>query len=556
MNRFFLYHFALFVASLSLTGSAQAQLTVENTQSPNDLVNNILVGQGVTVSNVMFNGVPANSMNEQVGAFNGLNSNIGLSNGIVLATGRVELVGGANNYPNLTLSPTAPRNTPDPDLGYFVNSQRCVAVLEFDFIPIGDSLRFRFVFGSEEYPEFVCSQYNDVFGFFLSGPGINGAYTNDAINLALVPGSNAPVAINTINPGVPGFGNASTCASSDPNWQANSIYYVDNTGGPTVELDGFTLPLQARAAVQCGQTYHIKIAIAHAGDGTLDSAVLIEGGSFSSAGSLSMEVATPFNYGSITEGCQPAMVTIARPDTSGNAIVDLSYTGTATVADLDSMSAQVTIPAGSLSTTFPLGARRDAAAEGQEEVIITATWTSACGFTITTVDTVVIFDYSPLVLSADDLYLDCDQDSVPLVVHVSGGLGEVLVDWGSAGPGPAIYVTGYDNASYTATASDQCPESAYLPVQVFSGCDLHIPNVISPNGDGMNDTWVISGRSPSGAAVQIFNRWGSEVFSSGNYANNWRAADMPDGTYFYLVADGKTGKEYTGHLTVLRNGRK
>jgi hypothetical protein len=132
----------------ALVGTTQAQLTVQNNLTPNELVNNILVGQGVTVSNVMFNGQPANTVNDQAGSFNGATSNIGLASGLVLATGKVELVGGANNYPSLTVSPTNPNNTPDPDLSYFVNSQRCVAVLEFDFIPSGDvtelPLRFRF----------------------------------------------------------------------------------------------------------------------------------------------------------------------------------------------------------------------------------------------------------------------------------------------------------------------------------------------------------------------------------------------------------------------------
>ena len=77
------------------------------------------------------------------------------------------------------------------------------AVLEFDFIPLDTLLTFYYIFGSEEYPEFVCSSFNDVFAFLISGINPSGGMYVDK-NIALVPGTDLPVAINTINPGVPG----------------------------------------------------------------------------------------------------------------------------------------------------------------------------------------------------------------------------------------------------------------------------------------------------------------------------------------------------------------
>ncbi len=137
----------------------------------------VLVGQGVSVSNVTFNGVVANSVHDQIGAFNGANSALGLNTGIVLATGRVPVVTGPNLDMSASLSPSSiPLNQADPDLLRISTTimLRDQAILEFDFVPIGDTVSFRFVFASEEYPEYVCSMWNDVFGFFLSGPGING----------------------------------------------------------------------------------------------------------------------------------------------------------------------------------------------------------------------------------------------------------------------------------------------------------------------------------------------------------------------------------------------
>ncbi len=541
-------------------GANAQPLTSQNTLTPEQLVNTVLLGQGVGAINVLFNGQPANTVTDQIAAYTTGTSNLGIGNGMVMATGRAQVVDGGINWPDLFLPPAHPRNTPDPDLTIIMGTdvQKGVNVLEFDFIPTGDSIHFRFVFGSEEYPEYVCTPYNDGFGFFLSGPGISGAFSNGAVNLALVPGTNVPVAINTVNSGVPGIigGNAATCAASDPNWQANSIYYVDNTGGSSVQLNGFTVPLEAKGAVQCGQVYHIKLAIANATDNARDSAVLIEGGSFASPGGVAIHVSTPDGSGTITEGCAPAVVTITRSNTTLGDTIPLSYGGAGiTPGDLANAPGQVVLPPGTASISFPLQAVRDGQQEGAEEVVITAIWTSPCGYTDTATSAVGIREYQPMVLTAQDIHLDCDRDSVALNVGVSGGLGNVYMDWGAAGHGPTVYATGMEDGSYAVTATDQCPESASAVIRVFSGCELHIPNVITPNGDGKNDHWQIGMRASGGYAVRVFNRWGQEVFSSPNYGNDWSARNLPDGTYFYIVS-GALGKEYTGHLTVLDNGRK
>ncbi|WP_298306844.1 choice-of-anchor L domain-containing protein, partial [Flavobacterium sp.] len=252
-----------------------AQLLVNNTtQTPNQLVQNVLLGGGITVSNVTFNGsaLNANLVRDQVGSFTGGNTtNIGLNTGIILATGDAQLAVGPNDQGGAT-DATANPVQGDADLLALASANiRNKAVLEFDFVPIGQNLSFNFVFGSEEYLEFVNGGFNDVFGFFLSGPGITGPYTGGAANIALVPATTTAISIDNVN-------NVS-----------NSAFYVNNGTGATpvvnatIQYDGFTTVIAANATVQCGQTYHIKLAIANVGDNSLDSAVFLQAQSFNTA---------------------------------------------------------------------------------------------------------------------------------------------------------------------------------------------------------------------------------------------------------------------------------
>jgi hypothetical protein len=144
-------------------------------------------------------------------------------------------------------------------------------VLEFDFKTDSDSVFFSYVFASEEYNEFTNSQYNDVFGFFLSGNGLS------STNLALIPGTSTPVSINNVNGGNP-FG---TNASHPELFNNNDL--SDGGGSFATEYDGFTDVFTASATgLTPNATYHLKIAIADAGDTALDSAVFLKAGSFSS----------------------------------------------------------------------------------------------------------------------------------------------------------------------------------------------------------------------------------------------------------------------------------
>jgi len=277
--------FSLFFSLLSLL--VYSQITIDNNapyDAPIYLINDVLLGGGIIASNHSYQGDSI-----QIGYFDATNTSLGINNGIVMATGDVAVLdplfpgfgGVISNVVNdpdlLNVANSVPPLLPSPFTNSFtVTSINDVAILEFDFIPTSDSLSFQYVFGSEEYFAFENSQYNDVFGFFLSGPGISGPFSspafhpNGSVNLAIVPGSNPPLPI--------------TISSVNSVTPINDQYFVDNTGGldTIAYADGYTTVLTAYAAVQCGETYHIRLAIADGTDSGLSSFVWLQAGSFAS----------------------------------------------------------------------------------------------------------------------------------------------------------------------------------------------------------------------------------------------------------------------------------
>lgn len=287
--------------------SGFTQVTVNNTNTVAWYVQNVLLGANVTVSNITYNGSAANAnvAQDEVGEFNNPGMQLGLSNGLGMGTGDISMVTYANVGSGSTLGGSLYDGN-DAQLSTILGTSNFFdkCIIEFDFVPTGDTISFNYIFASEEYPEYVCSEFNDVFGFFLSGPNPGGGnYTN--FNVARVPTSltppaftSTPVAINTINPGSAGAnGQAGTlgcflfgtgcdvgCTDLDPNYTSYNVYYVNNNSGTAYEYDGRTVPLPAVAPVICGSTYHIKLAIADTGDEFYDSGVFLEAGSFSSNG--------------------------------------------------------------------------------------------------------------------------------------------------------------------------------------------------------------------------------------------------------------------------------
>ncbi|MCB0619584.1 MAG: choice-of-anchor L domain-containing protein, partial [Saprospiraceae bacterium] len=253
------------------------------------------------------------------------------------------------------------------------------AILRFDFEPTEPQVTFRYVFASEEYCDYVNSPFNDAFGFFLSGPGINGPYSGQAINIATLPNGTA-VAINSVNHQTnPGFyvGNipAGDPQLNDPDCAGHPI-----AAGQTVQdcqYDGWTTILTAVANVIPCETYSIKLAVGDGGDNAFDSAVFLEANSFAAGGTAEVIASVPVTQsGDAYEGCGDAYFVFNRSggDPSQPLVINFTVGGTATAGvDYNSTitTGSITIPPFQNSVQIPVFIINDLITEGAESIILT-----------------------------------------------------------------------------------------------------------------------------------------------------------------------------------------
>ncbi|MBI3135864.1 MAG: choice-of-anchor L domain-containing protein [Bacteroidetes bacterium] len=478
-----------------LTGwMAQGQsITIDQTQTPAQLVNNVLVGTGVVVSNIEFNySVPfANALQTQCGYFTAGTSSFPISEGFIMGTGDMIMALGPNDETSATNNTGVAADPNDPDLDAISTAvMNNEAVLEFDFIPSGDSVVFNYIFASEEYPEYSPSSFNDAFGFFISGPGISGSFSGGAINIAQLPAPVIPVTINNVNP------------------TTNATYYISNAGGTSTQFDGHTVVLTAAASVQCGETYHIKLAIADAGDQAFESAVFLEANSFSSNG-VQVQIASATGSAAITEACDSAIVTFIRPSdqTSTALTIDYNIGGTAiNGTDYPFLPGTVTFPIGVDTVQFYVTPSSDGLTEGTETVILGVSIVNECGDTITTEATIEIVDPIPFTVVPVDVTIDCPVPTVTITANPSAGVPAFDYDWQIGGTTPSIDVPGniVGTTTYDVDITDACGTTATGTVTVTLN-PAPVPTItfnnntvtICPNDDATFIATVVNPYSPT-----------------------------------------------------------
>ncbi|MBT8189557.1 MAG: choice-of-anchor L domain-containing protein, partial [Bacteroidia bacterium] len=373
-----------FLLLLSLNINGQITVDPGNT-APFDfenIIENVFLGNGVEIVDVKYFGDP-----KAVGVFANAENVIGLNRGIIMTTGHAtDAVRNSGEFAN---EDTTQDQLDDEDLeSLLVNNIDLIDIAKYEisFIPTSDTLRFRYVFASEEYPDFVCTSTNDVFGFFINGPDPDGG-SYDFKNIALVPDPSDPsmntfldfpVSVNFVNGGMPGNSVPVSPYCEEPLGSLDfSLYYNESNPGMGPVYNGYLDIFIAEAAVIPCELYTIKIAIADGRLGDFDSAVFLEEKSFST-GSLIINLNNPGIDGGISEGCEPGKIEISLPEimavdfpVSYRLLTDSSFPDQAIEGtDFEMLDRNIVIPAGDLSYTLEVQALNDFNSEDTEYVYI------------------------------------------------------------------------------------------------------------------------------------------------------------------------------------------
>lgn len=290
MKRILLFFTVLSLCLAVPSGAFSQNITVSSAvgMSVDTLLQRVLAGDGVAMSGdpnedfglspARFNNNVGNITRPQIGTFHKGGSNFPFESGIIMTTGNISVAPGPNLLDGASVHVDGTEYVDSYLVPLATNTVIDGAALDFDFIAFSDTFAFNYIFASEEYPEYVCSSYNDIFAFFLEGTD---PVTLAPVkrNVAIIPNTvtaqhpnGIPVTINSVNNGGHSVDVASGCY---PYYQQ---YFNDSPSG--VEYDGSTTVLSAGAYILACQNYRMHLAIANVGDNNWDSGVFLEAGSF------------------------------------------------------------------------------------------------------------------------------------------------------------------------------------------------------------------------------------------------------------------------------------
>lgn len=483
-------------------GYGQMTLHPSSTEplTPDNLIQNVFIGNGIEIISSSYTGLSGS-----VGLFDNAINEVGIEKGIVLSTGFAANVIKENSAEDPISSNTSGTNYVDRDLEELAQVEVVdLAKFEITFVPSSDVLRFRYVFASEEYPDFVCADKNDVFGFFITGdkPG-GGRY--EAHNMAVIPDPSdptmntfldLPVTINSVNGGGPGIFSNGGCEGSLESLDYSN-YYNEVPVGSAPAFNAYLDVFIAQAEVIPCETYTIKIVIGDGNDQNEDSAVFLEERSFST-GTLSIDINNPGVDGGLSEGCAPGSLRIMLPEPtltdfpleikalSGPGLIDAAIPG----VDFMDLPTNNFIPAGSSYLDLDLMPVDDNLDEGTEYLFI------SIRKSICTVDTLILPLYNNNLesVSLSDTVYTCDGE----IFELEADLGDNI--------NPASILTFENDAPVDIITDERHAEST---IKVFGLKDIAlnpkliaeicIDSLVHPR---LNDLDIYL-RAPSGQVLEL-----------------------------------------------------
>lgn len=534
--------------------SVQAQFKIANNGNAQTLAQSI-VGSGIKVNKAQLK-----SGSRASATFSYTGTNLGITEGILLTTGSATDAGRPGGF----LCDASNGNVfTDPDLLTIdKKAQFDVCILEFDFVPVCDTLRIEYVFASEEYPQFIYQTYNDVFGIFITGSNPAGGNYN-AHNIATL-ANGTPVSIDNINGGWPTAANAS-----------HPEYYRDNYKTPVNDIayNGYTRLITSKTGLVPCTTYHLKIAIADGGNGRYDSGVFVKGNSLvctntpevsastysncNNTGTVSVQV-TNFtgaaSYTWLPGGQSTPTVTNIGPGTytclvglSGlcsNITVTANVPGTSNVAVEKN---EFILCEGQTALLKASGASKYQWTPGSGLSSITAsnpiatpltstsysvTGTSSTGCTSTAIVKVSVPSH-PIKAQfwASAYNTSIDSSAIQFADSSSGAISRYWsFDDGQTSTDikPVhVFGTGTFWVTLTAVDSNYCSSTVSKKIIVNDIIkdlfNFYTPNAFTPDDDGLNDEFFPKGLSwnENKYELRIFDRWGKEVFISKDITIGW-----------------------------------
>ena len=415
-----------------------SQTPVTYTANPtNAQINTALNGNNISITGGTLN---FGSRTLQIATFTGgTAAALQMSNGVFFGTGNVTKLLTTNTATTSTDDIPTAATFSDADLAT-VDNTATRDVVSYSFTvtlgPKATSLSIGYQFGSEEYPDYVGSNYDDALGFFVTGPGISGT-----ANLARLP-NNSPTSINKVN-----FGLQGSSGSSVPAFDGTqSALYINNghdtvvSGGKlvtntnpgpfpiAVQFNGITrLITYTLSGLTPNGTYTFKIVIADAGDATLDSGVFID-----NIYATATLVANNDSY-TIVSGSSSINSVLNNDSVNGTAPATLSdvllsqISTTNAGVTLNPLTGQINVAPGTPSGTYAVTYQ-----------ICDQTFTSNCKTAVATIIVQTDFDGDGVI---DDNDLDDDNDGI-LDTNEKG----------ACGPGSIISLKGLKGIVYNSTA--------------------------------------------------------------------------------------------------------